>query len=160
MARCSVSSGKLSRNSPEPVLCSHCSSSPGSPDVLVNGPDSVWVDRGAGLERTTIRFTDEAAVRSLAQRLAALAGRRLDDASPYVDAALPDGTRLHAVLPPIAPTGTCLSLRTFTARAFTIATSRRPAPCATGPGCCFGRSSARGRRSWSAVAPEAARPPC
>jgi pilus assembly protein CpaF len=94
---------------------------PGVTDVLVNGPDSVWVDRGAGLERTTIRFTDEAAVRSLAQRLAALAGRRLDDASPYVDAALPDGTRLHAVLPPIAPTGTCLSLRTFTTRAFTIA---------------------------------------
>jgi pilus assembly protein CpaF len=56
----------------------------------------------------------------LAQRLAALAGRRLDDASPYVDAALPDGTRLHAVLPPVAPGGTCLSLRTFSARAFSI----------------------------------------
>jgi pilus assembly protein CpaF len=93
---------------------------PGVTDVLVNGPDSVWVDRGAGLERASVQFTDEAAVRGLAQRLAALAGRRLDDACPYVDAALPDGTRLHAVLPPVAPTGTCLSLRTFTARAFTI----------------------------------------
>src|SRR5512133_3924004 len=81
-------------------------------DVLVNGPDSVWIDRGAGLERAAVRFTGEAAVRSLAQRLAALAGRRLDDASPYVDAALPDGTRLHAVLPPVAPGGTCVSLRT------------------------------------------------
>jgi pilus assembly protein CpaF len=94
---------------------------PGVTDVLVNGPDSVWVDRGAGLERAAVQFADEAAVRALAQRLAALAARRLDDASPYVDAALPDGTRLHAVLPPVAPTGTCLSLRTFTARAFTIA---------------------------------------
>jgi len=92
----------------------------GVTDVLVNGPDSVWVDRGGGLVRADVRFTDEAAVRGLAQRLAALAGRRLDDASPYVDAALPDGTRLHAVLSPVAPGGTCLSLRTFMARAFTI----------------------------------------
>lgn len=93
---------------------------PGVTDVLVNGPDSVWVDRGGGLQRTSIRFADEASIRGLAQRLAALAGRRLDDSSPYVDAALPDGTRLHAVLPPIAHGGTCLSLRTFTARAFTL----------------------------------------
>jgi len=93
---------------------------PGVTDVLVNGPDSVWVDRGSGLVQANVQFADEAAVRCLAQRLAALAGRRLDDASPYVDAALPDGTRLHAVLPPVAPNGTCLSLRTFTARAFTI----------------------------------------
>ena len=93
---------------------------PGVTDVLVNGPDSVWVDRGSGLVQSNVQFADEAAVRRLAQRLAALAGRRLDDASPYVDAALPDGTRLHAVLPPVAPSGTCLSLRTFTARAFTI----------------------------------------
>lgn len=93
---------------------------PGVTDVLVNAPDSVWVDGGAGLQRSTVQFADEAAVRGLAQRLAAAAGRRLDDASPYVDAALPDGTRLHAVLPPVAPGGTCLSLRTFTARAFTI----------------------------------------
>jgi len=93
---------------------------PGVTDVLVNAPDSVWVDRGSGLQRSAVRFTDEAAVRGLAQRLAALAGRRLDDSSPYVDAALPDGTRLHAVLPPVASGGTCLSLRTFTARAFTL----------------------------------------
>jgi pilus assembly protein CpaF len=89
--------------------------------VLVNAPDSVWVDRGSGLQRSVVRFSDEAAVRGLAQRLAALAGRRLDDSSPYVDAALPDGTRLHAVLPPVASGGTCLSLRTFSARAFTLA---------------------------------------
>ncbi|HVC73002.1 MAG TPA: TadA family conjugal transfer-associated ATPase [Mycobacteriales bacterium] len=92
----------------------------GVTDVLVNGPDSVWVDQGGGLVRADVGFADEAAVRGLAQRLAALAGRRLDDASPYVDATLPDGTRLHAVLPPVASAGTCLSLRTFTARGFTI----------------------------------------
>ena len=94
---------------------------PETTDVLVNAPDSVWVDQGSGLRRVAVRFPHEAAVRSLAQRLAALAGRRLDDASPWVDAALPDGTRLHAVLPPVAVGGTCLSLRTFRAKGFTLA---------------------------------------
>ncbi|SDY15496.1 pilus assembly protein CpaF [Modestobacter sp. DSM 44400] len=84
---------------------------PGVTDVLVNGPREVWVDRGAGLERAVVGFPDEEAVRRLAVRLAAAAGRRLDDAAPWVDAALPDGTRLHAVLPPVAGSGTCVSLR-------------------------------------------------
>ncbi|MFF7726439.1 TadA family conjugal transfer-associated ATPase [Streptomyces sp. NPDC008001] len=89
-------------------------------DVLVTAPDQVWVDRGAGLERTDVAFPDAAAVRRLAQRLAAIAGRRLDDARPWVDARLPDGTRLHAVLPPIAVGSTCLSLRVVRPRAFTL----------------------------------------
>ncbi|MFW6773668.1 TadA family conjugal transfer-associated ATPase [Nocardioides sp. CPCC 205120] len=80
-------------------------------DVLVNGADDVFIDVGAGLERTDVRFVDEAAVRRLAQRLAARAGRRLDDAVPHVDARLPDGTRLHAVLAPVARPGTLVSLR-------------------------------------------------
>jgi pilus assembly protein CpaF len=90
-------------------------------DVLVNGPTEVWTDTGSGLVRTAVRFPDEAAVRRLAQRLAAMAGRRLDDAAPYVDARLPGGIRLHAVLPPIAAGGgTCLSLRLPRRRAFTL----------------------------------------
>ena len=84
---------------------------PGVTDVLVNGPDEVWVDRGSGLEPAGVRFPDEGSVRRLAVRLAAAAGRRLDDAAPWVDAGLPDGTRLHAVLPPVSGSGTCLSLR-------------------------------------------------
>ncbi|WP_375497682.1 TadA family conjugal transfer-associated ATPase [uncultured Jatrophihabitans sp.] len=87
----------------------------GVTDVLVNAPDSVWLDRGAGMERSSVGFVDEAAVRALAQRLAAGAGRRLDDASPYVDAVLADGTRLHAVLPPLVP-ATTLSLRVLARR--------------------------------------------
>ena len=83
----------------------------GVTDVLVNGPDQVHLDRGQGLEATGVRFTDEAAVRRLAQRLAAQGGRRLDDATPYVDVRLRDGTRLHAVLAPLARPGTVLSLR-------------------------------------------------
>ena len=90
-------------------------------DVLVNGPQEVWVDRGAGLVLTDVRFRDEAAVRRLAQRLAAPSGRRLDDAQPWVDTVLTDGVRLHAVLPPISASGTCLSLRVPRRRAFTLA---------------------------------------
>jgi pilus assembly protein CpaF len=80
-------------------------------DVLVNGPDAVYVDRGSGLERTEVTFTDDAAVRRLAQRLAAAGGRRLDDSVPHVDVRLADGTRFHAVLAPLARPGTVLSLR-------------------------------------------------
>ncbi|MEU1172116.1 TadA family conjugal transfer-associated ATPase [Streptomyces microflavus] len=90
-------------------------------DVLVSAPDRVWVDRGAGLQLTGITFPDAAAVRRLAQRLAAVAGRRLDDARPWVDARLPDGTRMHAVLPPVSVGSTCLSLRVVRPQAFSLA---------------------------------------
>jgi pilus assembly protein CpaF len=95
----------------EPLLCAD-----GMTDVLVSAPDAVWIDDGNGLRRSDIQFTDEAAVRRLAQRLALAAGRRLDDAQPWVDGQLTGlGTdftvRLHAVLPPVAVGGTCLSLR-------------------------------------------------
>ncbi|MDT0266921.1 TadA family conjugal transfer-associated ATPase [Streptomyces sp. DSM 44915] len=90
-------------------------------DVLVNGPDEVWLDRGRGLERAGVRFPDAASVRRLAQRLAASAGRRLDDARPWVDARLADGTRMHAVLPPVAVGSPCVSLRVVRHRAFTLA---------------------------------------
>lgn len=89
-------------------------------DVLVNGTE-VWVDRGAGLQRAGITFGDPDDVRRLAQRLAAGCGRRLDDGRPYADARLPDGTRLHAVLPPVATSGPYLSLRTFRQRPFELA---------------------------------------
>jgi pilus assembly protein CpaF len=90
----------------------------GVTDVLVNGPDQVYVDRGDGLELTAVRFPDDGSVRRLAQRLASTAGRRLDDATPYVDLRLRDGTRFHAVLAPLARPGTVLSLRVPRQRAF------------------------------------------
>ena len=83
---------------------------PGVTDLLVNGDGSVWVDRGEGVERA-----DECVpaddLRPLAVRLAGVAGRRLDDAQPWVDGMLPGGVRLHAVLPPLADGGPHLSLR-------------------------------------------------
>lgn len=80
-------------------------------DVLVNGTDGVWVDSGDGLHRSDVRVGDVDAVRRLAVRLAGAAGRRLDDTSPYVDGQLPDGTRLHAVLPPLVEGAAHISLR-------------------------------------------------
>lgn len=95
----------------EPLL-----SDPAVTDVLVTAPDQVWVDGADGLRRTDVRFPGEDSVRRLAQRLALAAGRRLDDAAPFVDGWLPGAgphgrIRLHAVLPPVAADGTCLSLR-------------------------------------------------
>ncbi|WP_040162387.1 TadA family conjugal transfer-associated ATPase [Nigerium massiliense] len=84
---------------------------PAVTDVLVNGPDAVYVDRGGGLERAPVTFSSEEEVRRLGVRLAAMVGRRLDDGQPFVDARLPDGTRVHAVLGSVAHPGTCLSLR-------------------------------------------------
>jgi pilus assembly protein CpaF len=89
-------------------------------DVVVNGPGEVWVDRGDGMVRTGVAFPDVETLRRLAQRLAAACDRRLDDSCPYVDARLPDGTRIHAVLAPIAVRGPYVSLRTFRHRAFTL----------------------------------------
>lgn len=80
-------------------------------DVLVQAGGEVWIDRGRGMERAAVRLPDEAAVRALAVRIVAAAGHRLDAAQPFADAVLPDGHRVHAIVPPVAVDGTCLSLR-------------------------------------------------
>ncbi|MGH3630533.1 MAG: TadA family conjugal transfer-associated ATPase, partial [Sciscionella sp.] len=103
---------------------------PGTTDVLVTGPRQVWVDGPGGLRPSEVQFPDEEAVRRLAGRLALAAGRRLDDAAPYVDGWLPGSgpfgrVRLHAVLPPIAADGTCLSLRVLRPAAHDLAALRR-----------------------------------
>ncbi|WP_265520320.1 TadA family conjugal transfer-associated ATPase [Oerskovia flava] len=104
-------------------------------DVLVNAPDEIWVDRGAGLERVDLVLGTPEDVRALAVRLAAAGGQRLDDASPLVDARLPDGTRLHAVVAPVCEQGAVISLRVLRAHAFTLdeLVARRALPPAWGP---------------------------
>ncbi len=92
----------------------------GVTDVLVGG-GATWIDRGAGLERVDGAGLAEPEARALAVRMAAACGRRLDDASPVVDATLPGGTRLNAVLPPLSTDGTLICLRTSRRRAFTLA---------------------------------------
>ena len=92
----------------------------GVTDVLVSG-GRTWIDRGHGLEPVPAASMDEPQVRALAVRMAASAHKRLDDACPVVDATLPDGTRLNAVLPPLSADGTLISLRTKRRRGFTLA---------------------------------------
>ncbi|MBA3020051.1 TadA family conjugal transfer-associated ATPase [Propionicimonas sp.] len=94
---------------------------PGVTDVLVNGPDQVYLDCGAGLEPAGVSFASEAELRRLAVRLAATVGRRLDEGSPFVDARLPNGVRVHAVLGCVADAGTCLSLRVPNRQRLTLA---------------------------------------
>lgn len=89
-------------------------------DVLANGGAGVWVDRGSGLEPVPGLALDEPALRELAVRLVARAGRHVDEASPCVDARLGPGLRVHVVLPPVSPRGTLLSLRIARARPFTL----------------------------------------
>lgn len=93
---------------------------PAVTDVLVNGPRDVWVERAGVLQRVDIDLGTADDVRALAVRLAAAGGERLDDASPAVDARLPDGTRLHAVLPPVSGDGAVLSLRVLRAGGFAL----------------------------------------
>ena len=84
---------------------------PGVTDVAVNGDGSTWVDAGGGLVRADVDVGGPEAVRRLAVRLAGLAGRRLDETSPFVDGVLPSGVRLHAILPPLVADGPHLTLR-------------------------------------------------
>jgi pilus assembly protein CpaF len=89
-------------------------------DIFVNAPDSVWIDRGRGIEPAGVSFSGEAQVRALASRLVAAGGRRLDDGSPCVDVRLDGGYRVHAVLPPISTAGTLLSVRIRREQVFTM----------------------------------------
>lgn len=83
-------------------------------DILVNGPEEIWVERRGRLERSDVTFADRRAIVAAAERAIAPLGLRLDHASPVVDARLPDGSRLHAVLAPIALNGPILAIRRFT----------------------------------------------
>ncbi len=89
-------------------------------DVLVNGPERVFVERRGRLELTDVTFADNRHLLQFIQRQVGRAGRRIDEVSPMVDAKLPDGSRLNAVIPPLAIHGPTISIRRFTARALTF----------------------------------------
>ncbi|WP_427135815.1 TadA family conjugal transfer-associated ATPase [Pseudarthrobacter sp. S9] len=98
---------------------------PAVTDIFVNGPASVWLDRGNGLEKAPVAFSGEPQIRALAARLVAAGGRRLDDGSPCADVRLDGGYRVHAVLPPISTAGTLLSIRIRRATVFCMDELRR-----------------------------------
>jgi pilus assembly protein CpaF len=82
-------------------------------DILVNGPRDVWVERHGSLERTDIRFRDNAHLLQVIDRIVSRIGRHVDEMSPMVDARLLDGSRVNAIIPPVALRGPCLSIRRF-----------------------------------------------
>src|SRR3989442_11952622 len=92
----------------EPLLREHDTS-----DILVNGPDAVYVERAGRLERTDVRFRDNEHLLDLIRSIVSAVGRRVDASSPMVDARLPDGSRANAIIPPLALPGPGLPLRRF-----------------------------------------------
>ena len=82
-------------------------------DILVNGPDNVWIQRAGILEKTEKYFVNNEQLTDIAKRMVARVGRRIDDSSPLVDSRLPDGSRLNVVIHPIALDGTSISIRKF-----------------------------------------------
>ncbi|MFA5663711.1 CpaF family protein [Castellaniella sp.] len=89
-------------------------------DIMVNGPDQVYVERYGKLELTPLKFRDNAHVVNVAQRIASTIGRRVDESSPMVDARLPDGSRVNVVLPPLAIDGASISIRKFSRKDLTL----------------------------------------
>jgi pilus assembly protein CpaF len=85
-------------------------------DIMVNGPDRVFVERHGKLVLTSVRFRDLGHVANVAQRIAAAVGRRIDESSPMVDARLADGSRVNIIFPPLALNGACISIRKFARR--------------------------------------------
>ncbi|MEA2423026.1 MAG: pilus assembly protein CpaF, partial [Thermoleophilaceae bacterium] len=99
----------------EPLLAD-----PGVDEVMVNGPGEVWVERGGRLERTAIRFGGETELMHSVERILAPLGRRVDEASPVCDARLADGSRVNVVIPPLALSGPCVTIRKFRRHGFSL----------------------------------------
>ncbi len=89
-------------------------------EVMVNGPDSIWVERSGRLAPVHAHFTSEAHLRRTIDKIVSRIGRRVDESSPMVDARLPDGSRVNAVIPPLAVDGSSLTIRKFSTDPLTV----------------------------------------
>ena len=89
-------------------------------EIMVNGSDQIYIERAGRLESTGARFTSEAQLRRVIERIVSKVGRRIDESSPLVDARLPDGSRVNAVIPPLAVNGSSLTIRKFAREPLTI----------------------------------------
>ncbi len=89
-------------------------------EIMTSGPYNVWVERNGMSERTDVAFDDEQHIRRILDRIVSRIGRRIDESSPKVDARLPDGSRVHAIIEPLAVDGTALTIRKFSEDKFTM----------------------------------------
>jgi len=87
---------------------------------MTSGPYNVWVERNGKTERTDVKFDDEPHIRRILDRIVSRIGRRIDESSPKVDARLPDGSRVHAIIEPLAVDGTALTIRKFSEDKYTV----------------------------------------
>jgi pilus assembly protein CpaF len=85
-------------------------------EIMVNGPDQIWIERQGRLYETTVRFNDESQLRRIITKMVAQVGRRVDETSPMVDARLPDGSRVNVIIPPLSLSGPLLTIRKFSQR--------------------------------------------
>ena len=89
-------------------------------EIMVNGPHQVYVERHGRLELTDLQFTDADSVLAIIERIVSPIGRRIDESQPYVDARLADGSRVNAIIPPLALSGPTITIRKFSKRALTV----------------------------------------
>src|ERR671938_443205 len=89
-------------------------------EVMVNGPDSIYIERAGKIERTKAAFLDDAHPMRIIDKIVSTVGRRVDESSPMVDARLPDGSRVNAIIPPLALRGPTLTIRKFSRDPYTI----------------------------------------
>src|SRR5919202_4234216 len=89
-------------------------------EIMVNGPDQVWIERSGKLLETDVKFESDEHVRRIIDRIIAPLGRRCDEASPMVDARLPAGSRVNAIIPPLSLIGPCLTIRKFSRDPFQV----------------------------------------
>jgi pilus assembly protein CpaF len=89
-------------------------------EIMVNGPNEIWIERQGRLYETTVRFNDESHLRRIMNRIVAQVGRRIDESSPMVDARLPDGSRVNAIIAPLSLSGPLLTVRKFSQKRLTL----------------------------------------
>ena len=89
-------------------------------EIMVNGPHKIWVERQGRLSETALRFNDDSHLRRIINKMVAQVGRRIDESSPMVDARLPDGSRVNAVIPPLSLSGPLVTIRKFHQKRFDL----------------------------------------
>ncbi len=102
--------GPLERLLPDPTIS----------EIMVNGPREIWIERRGLLSRTPLHFTDDSHLRRIITKMVGQIGRRIDESSPMVDARLPDGSRVNAIIPPLSLTGPLLTIRKFAKNRFAV----------------------------------------
>ncbi len=129
-------------------------------EIMVNGTKSIYVEKNGKLTVADIKFSDETSLRKVINRIVAPLGRRIDESSPMVDARLPDGSRVCAVIPPLAVDGSSLTIRKFAAKSFTAEDLIANSSATSSRSTWSRRASTPSSTSWSAAAPARARRRC